>query len=119
MKEKDKNIITKNYLNKIPTHTKEINWSESTKGIITLKIKNTGFANKFAQLIFKKPKVSQIHLDKFGSFIWPLIDGKRDITAIGNLVNNKFGSEAHPLYERLAKYFQIMDSYHFIEWVEH
>ena len=28
----------------------------------------------------------------------------------------EFGEEAHPLYERLARYFQILDSYRFIEW---
>ena len=42
---------------------------------------------------------------------------QKDITEIGKLVEEKFGETAHPLYERLAKYFQILDSYGFVEWV--
>lgn len=118
MKKKNKNIIPKNYLDKIPSRPDGIEWNVNDEGIVTLEIKNTGWANKIAQVFFKRPKVSYIHLDKMGSFIWPIMDGKMDITAIGKLVDEKFGKEAHPLYERLAKYFQIMDSYHFVKWVE-
>ena len=39
-----------------------------------------------------------------------------DITADGKDVEMHFGEKANPLYERLAKYFQILDSYGFIEW---
>ena len=53
---------------------------------------------------------------KMGSFIWPLLDGKINITELGKLVEKEFGDEAQPLYERLAQYFRILDSYHFIEW---
>lgn len=114
---KKKNIIQKNYLDKIPSRPTSIEWNTNGEGIVTLEIKNTGWANKIAQVLFNRPKVSYIHLDKMGSFIWPLMDGEIDINAIGKLVDEKFGKEAHPLYERLAKYFQIMDSYHFITWV--
>ena len=31
-------------------------------------------------------------------------------------LEEKFGEKANPLYERLAKYFQILESYHFIDW---
>ena len=118
MKKNKKNIIPKNYLDKIPSRPDSIEWKTDSEGKVTLEVKNTGWANKLAQVMFKRPKVSYIHLDKMGSFIWPLMDGQNDITAIGKLVDEKFGEEAHPLYERLARYFQIMDSYHFISWVE-
>ena len=113
-----KTVIPKNYLDKIPSRAKSIEWTTDGDGIVTLEIKNTGWANKIAQVLFKRPKISYIHLDKMGSFIWPIMDGKKDITAIGKLVEQRFGKEAHPLYERLSKYFQIMDSYHFIAWVD-
>ena len=51
-----------------------------------------------------------------GSFIWPLIDGGKTIREYGPLVEAKFGEEAKPLYERLARYFQILNSYHFVEF---
>ena len=95
-----------------------IKWSADDEGIITLDIENTGLFNRVAQKFFKKPKVSHVHLDKVGSFVWPLLDGEKDIVAIGVLVKEHFGEEAEPLYERLAKYFQILDSYSFVEWKE-
>lgn len=95
-----------------------IKWSADDEGIITLDIENTGVFNRVAQKFFKKPKVSHVHLDKMGSFVWPLLDGEKDIVSIGVLVKEHFGEEAEPLYERLAKYFQILDSYSFVEWKE-
>ena len=113
-----KNKKTENYLDKIPVKNEKIGWSRDDDGKITLEIKNTGVFNKIAQKLFKKPKVSYVHLDKMGSFIWPLLDGKKDITALGVPVKEHFGEEAEPLYERLAKFFQILDSYAFLEWKE-
>ena len=93
-----------------------IRWTTDENQIITLEIDNNGAFNKIAQVLFKKPKVSYVHLDEMGSFVWPLLDGEKDIVALGVLVKEHFGEAAEPLYERLAKYFQILDSYSFVEW---
>ncbi len=113
---KKKEVISKNYLEKIPMRQAHINWSADESGIVTLDIENTGVMNRVAQKLFRKPKVSHVHLDEMGSFIWPLLDGERNIIKLGESVREQFGEKANPLYERLAKYFQILDSYHFIEW---
>lgn len=113
---KKKNIISQNYLEKIPVRPEQIQWSADEEGIVTLDIENTGFFNRAAQKLLKKPKVSHIHLDEMGSFVWPLLDGEKNIIELGKLVEAQFGEKANPLYERLAKYFQILDSYDFIEW---
>ncbi len=105
-----------NYLDKIPVRNEKIGWSKDGDGIVTLEIENTGLFNRIAQKLFKKPKVSFVHLDELGSFVWPLIDGKSDITAIGKTVDEHFGEKAHPLYERLAKYFSILNSYGFVSF---
>ncbi len=110
-----KEIILRNYLEGIPARRSGIAWSADEKGIITLDVENTGFMNRVAQRLFKKPKISHIHLDKFGSFVWSITDGEKDITALGVAVEERFGDAAHPLYERLAKYFQILESYGFVE----
>lgn len=109
-----KNKIDENYLIKIPSHKEGLLWDTDDKGIVTLKMENKGAMNKIAQLIFRKPKVSNIHLEEFGSFIWPLIDGKKDIVAIGELVKEHFGEKAEPLYERLAYYFSMLERYEFV-----
>ncbi|MBQ4145184.1 MAG: PqqD family protein [Clostridia bacterium] len=105
----------KNYLDKIPVRNEAINWTMDEEGIVTLEIENKGIFNRLAQKFLKKPPVSYIHLDKMGSFVWPLIDGEKDITVLAQFVDEQFGEEAHPLYERLAQYFKILDSYHFIK----
>lgn len=117
MRKKKKEVISKNYLLRIPVRPCGLNWTADDEGIVTLEIENKGFLKRITQLLLGKPKISYIHLDKHGSFAWMQVDGVKDITAIGELVEAQFGEESHPLYERLAKFFQILDSYHFIEWI--
>jgi hypothetical protein len=116
--EKKKIIIPANYLERIPVRSEGIEWKVSSEGMVTLMIENKGWGNRLAQLLFARPKISYIHLDEMGSFLWPLLDGQKDITALGKLVEEKFGENANPLYERLAQYFRILDSYHFVQWVQ-
>ncbi len=111
-----KKKVVENYLDRIPVRKEGIAWSSDETGIITLEIMNKGAFNWIAQKLFKKPKISYIHLDSMGSYVWPIIDGENTITQIGFTVDEHFGEEAHPLYERLSKFFQILHSYGFIEF---
>ncbi len=113
---RNKDTITKNYLEKIPLISNKIDWILEDNGLVTISIENKGIFNRIFQILFKKPKISYIHLDEFGSNVWQLIDGKRDIIQIGKMFEEKFGNEVNPLYERLAKFFQILSSYGFICW---
>ena len=105
-----------NYLEKKPRHEDTLSWSQDENGIVTLEMQNKGAANRMAQLLLKKPKISYIHLEEFGSFVWLAIDGKRDITAIGELVREHFGEKAEPLYERLSTYIKMLHSNGFIDF---
>lgn len=107
---------TENYLERVPSHSATISWTLSEVGVVTLEIVNTGWADCVAQLLFGRPKVSYIHLDSLGSLIWTLIDGNKNIATLGKLVEAEFGKKAQPLYTRLTRYFQILDSYHLVEW---
>ncbi len=106
-----------NYLEKIPVRG-DFEWKTDDDGVVTLEIVNKGVFNTIAQKLLKKPRVSYIHLDKMGSFIWPIIDGEKSILDISEAVDKEFGEEAKPLYERLAKYFQILASYGFVTFKE-
>ena len=110
--------LSENFLEKIPKHSSEIGWNSEEDNLVTLSIENKGFFNKIAQKFFKKPKISYIHLDELGSFIWRQINGKKTVHLIGESVEEFFGEKAHPLYERLLKFFQILESYNFISWEE-
>ncbi len=113
---KNKSIAPENYLDKIPRHALGLNWNSDEKGLVTLEQENRGIANKIAQILIKKPKVSFIHLDEFGSFIWLAVDGEKNVYQIGKEVSGHFGEKAEPLYERLTKYFDILKNYGFVEF---
>ncbi len=111
-----KKLNNENYLERVPSRKCDIVYSADKSGIVTLEIENKGVFNRLAQKLLKKPRISYIHLDENGSFVWQILDGKKTITEIGNEVYKKFGEEANPLYERLAQYISILESYGFIDW---
>ena len=106
-----------NYLDLIPEKNQSLNCHTDLKDRVILEVENTGIMNKIAQTVFNKPRFTKVHLDAQGSFIWPLVDGKRTVTDIALLVKDEFGEAAEPLYPRIIKYFQIVESYHFIKFV--
>ncbi len=111
-----KEVISENYLERKPMRKEGLSWKQDDENNVVLEIENTGFFNTIAQKFFKKPKVSYVHLDENGSFLWPLLDGEKSIIDLGVLVKEHFGEKAEPLYERLAKYMKILESYNFIEF---
>ena len=88
-----------NYLDLIPVRSEELHWHKDIKGRVILDVENTGLFNKIAQKVFNKPQYTKDHLD--------------DIAA---LVKSEFGEAAEPLYPRIIKYFEIVESYHFIKF---
>ena len=105
-----------NFLLRTPLRKEGLKFEVDEKGIVTLLIENKGFYNRLFQKILKKPKVTYIHLDEMGSFIWTLFSPDKDIVALGKEVSEKFGDKAEPLYERLAEYIKRLESYGFIEY---
>ena len=103
-----------NYLDYVPVCAPGHSWDCNEKKLVVIHVENKGFYNRLAQKLFKRPKVSHITLDEFGSFVWKEMDGKRTIYEIGLLVKGQFGDKAEPLYERLAQYFQTLYRNHLI-----
>jgi len=104
----------KNYLDFIAEKNPEYNWFESEDGFVTVDVINKGAFNTIAQIVFKKPKISHIELDKFGSFVWKQIDGNKTIYDISKAVKQNFGKEAEPIIERLVMFFKILHNNRFI-----
>ena len=100
-----------NYLDLIPETNQSIRWHRDLKQRIILEIENKGMFNTIAQKVFGKPRFSKVHLDEMGTFIWPEIDGTKTVQDLALLVKEHFGDKAEPLYPRIVKYFQIMESY--------
>lgn len=108
----------KNFLDLIPERNAALVWTQDDEGIVVLEVENTGAFNRIAQKLFKRPRVTKVHMEKYGSFLWPLIDGKRTVMELADLQKAEFGEEVEPLYPRVVKYMQIMESYHFIGFRE-
>lgn len=104
----------KNYLDFIPLKNPDYKWIENEDGLVTVDVINKGTFNKIAQIFFKRPKVSHITLDEYGSFIWKKISGEVSVYDISLAVKEKFGSEAEPLTERLVIFFKMLQNNKFI-----
>ena len=105
-----------NYLDYVPSISSRHSWSEED-GVVTIHMVHYGWNHWIAQKLFKRPRVSHIKLDEMGSFIYPLIDGKRNIGDIALLVKERFGEEAEPLYDRLVHYMKILRNNEFIRYL--
>ncbi len=108
--------IKENYLERIPCKNPKFSWNCDEKNLVTIEIENKGIFNRIAQMLFKKPKVSYIHLDELGSFVWLKCDGNTNIIDIGKAIQEEFEDRVQPLYERLVKYFQTLYNCGFIKW---
>lgn len=106
-----------NFLDYIPKHNSLFPYQKTEDGFIEIKMKNKGIVKKLTQLVLKKPKYTYVKLERFGSFVWEQIDGRRTVYEIGQLVKAQFGDEAEPLYERLSHYIKSLRVNRFILYV--
>lgn len=114
-KEKNKN---QNLLDFVPVQSTKYRVEIAEDGSVTIFIENKGLFNRIAQKLLKKPEFSQVHLEEFGNFIWPLIDGKKTVKEIADLVHEHFGEKADPLYPRISMYIKMLKGYGFIDFVK-
>lgn len=103
-----------NYLDYIPKHHDAVKFKSLSNGHIELEKEHRGFFFRLTQVLLKKPRVSYIEMDDFGSFIWRCIDGERNVLEISKLVYENFGEKAQPLVERLVKFMDILYRHRFI-----
>lgn len=104
-----------NYLDLVPKRNPALGYHLDENQIVVLEQENKGFFNRIAQKIFHRPRISYIHLDVFGSFVWSLIDGSSTVEEIAGQVKEHFGEEAEPLYPRIVQYFHTLEGYEFVE----
>lgn len=108
----------KNFMDFIPVCNPEYTWDADKKGIVTVHVVNKGFYNRLAQKVFKRPRVSHIKLDEYGSFVWQQMDGIRNVYEISRLASAHFGEDTESVIPRLVKYIQILYQNKFIGYVK-
>ena len=112
MSKKNKN---NNYLDFIPVRNPKIEFETSEKGQVTLFIEWKGFYHKIAQRIFRRPRVSDIKLDTYGSFVWLSIDDCKDVHQLSKDMDAKFPGMEKSL-SRLIKFLEILHDHKLIHW---
>lgn len=105
-----------NLAQKTPVYSERISWDADESGIVTIHIENKGVMKRITQFLLKKPRVSHIHLDEIGSYVWLAIDGESTVGDIAIPFEAHFKEKVHPTYERLGQYFSILVSYGFVKW---
>jgi hypothetical protein len=97
-------------LNIIFKISSKINYEVNKDGAVTILEKQDHWVqNLFRKLKFKIPMYKKITLDKYGSYIFLQIDGKKTVKEIGEILELKYGKESHPLYERLLLFLNHIE----------
>ncbi len=102
-----------NFLDYIPLRNPAFAWTQEA-GMVTVDMIHTGVYAAVAQKVFRRPRVSHVKLDEYGSFLWLRMDGQRDVGVLGRELEARFGDKAQPLYPRLVQYMKTLLSNKFI-----
>ncbi len=111
MKKKNDN----NYLDYIPVKNPEIEFETDENGKVTVFIEWKGFYHKIAQKFFHRPRVSDVKMDDYGSFVWLAIDDKKDVHQLSKELDAQFPKMEKSL-SRLIKFLEILHDNHLIRW---
>lgn len=103
-----------NYLDYIPKRHEDVKYMILPNGHVQVEKEHKGILFFLTQKFLKKPRVSYIEMDDFGSFIWKSMDGKQTVLEISKLVHAEFGEKAEPLIDRLVKFMNILYEHRFI-----
>ena len=109
--------ISVNYLEQIPKRSDTRPWKKDEKGMVVIEMENKGFYHRIAQRFFKKPKVSYIELDQYGSHVWENIDGKHTVYEIVQSMEDKFPQEKDRMLDRVVTFFATLQTHGFISFV--
>ena len=110
---KDKN--QRNYLDFVPIKNPDIEYQTGDNGKVTVFIEWKGFYHRIAQKFFHRPRVSDIQLDDYGSFVWLAIVDNKDVHQLSKELDARFPNMEKSL-SRLIKFLEILRDNHLIRW---
>ncbi len=107
-----------NYMDIVPLHPHNLVFTLNDEGYVVIEIEHKGIYNLLAQKFFKKPRVSFITLDEYGTFVFTQIDGVKTVFDISVALDEHFGEGCHPLIDRLITYLRILKNNNFITYIK-
>ena len=104
-----------NLLELIPERTHE--WITTDEGKVKILVPKYGKNAVGAWLArhLQQPYI-YIQLDHIGSEVWLACDGNSTVNQIGRQLQQKFGEEIEPVYDRLGLFFKQLEQNKFIRW---
>lgn len=83
-------------------------WTERRGRVVLVRPKSVrpGFAGLIDRLLYML-SARRIRLDRIGSFAWLLLDGKRSVGQVSDLLRAEFKDEVEPAEERLGHLVRV------------
>ena len=97
-----------NLLDYIPVREEHIRWDEDSDHMVVLHRQNKGACALLCRVLFHRPKLSHITLERYGSYVWRNIDGQRSLYELALGLRGEFEAEAEPLFERFVPYIKSL-----------
>ena len=104
-----------NYLDYIPVKNPEIEYETDENDRVTVYIEWKGFYHRIAQKFFHRPRVSDVKLDDYASFVWLAIDDMKDVHQLSKELDSRFPKMEKSL-SRLIKFLEILHDNRLIHW---
>ena len=106
--------VSVNYMECVPVRSEDRPWRLTEDGRVEVDMENKGFYHTLAQKFFKKPRISHIALDEYGSMVWQNIDGKNNIYDIVHIMESAFPKEKNRMLDRVVTYMATLQRSGFI-----
>ncbi len=97
-----------NYLDCTPLRSAKLAWRTKDDGTVEIDIEHKGFYNFIAQKFFKRPRISHIALDRYGSAVWENIDGNRTVADLADVMKERFPDETDRMTERVVTFTAML-----------
>ncbi len=102
-----KKRVSQNYMDMVFHIQPDLKYNKDKQGIVTYYSVHKGFFARIAQIFYKRPKVSTIKLDRLGSSVWSLIDGKNTVYDIVVKMQELYPDEERML-DRVVTFLHTM-----------
>lgn len=109
-----KQKVSQNYFESVPLRREDRPWRLKEDGMVEIDVENTGFYHFIAQKLFRKPRVSHIALDQYGTVVWQSMDGRNSVMDIVHIMEKEFPQETDRMLDRVVTYLATLQRNGFI-----
>lgn len=82
---------------------------EERKGKVYLMFYHDKFIEKLFAKVLKKPMVTDIELDEIGSYVWNVMDDKRNVLEISDMLSTRFPNNSENMTNRLILFLRYLN----------